>query len=253
MRKIASVALLNFKQAIRDRIFLGVIFFFVFFLAFCALLGKLSPGETGKVLRNAGLAGIELSALILVVFSLTFSFYREKDSRMLEIYLSNFSRTAYISGKLGGYLLISVFYLALSAIGYILLLCFYGAFLWQPIIGLYPLFLKLSIIVGFCLVFSCLFSSPVIALLSSLSLYFASETAYPALKVIGLEAGEVKVFLFKCLYYLLPNMNKLDIKSLAIYGRLPELSFFLLISLYSFGYILFLWLIARFIFTRREY
>lgn len=253
MRRIASVALLNFWQAIRDKLFLGVVFFFIFFLAFCALLGKLSPGETGKVLRNAGLAGIELTALILVVFSLTFSFYREKDSRILEIYLTNFSRTAYISGKLGGYLLISVFYLVLSAIGYILLLCFYKAFLWQPIIGLYPLFLKLSIIVGFCLVFSCLFSSPVIALLSSLSLYFAGEMAHPALKIISLQAGGLKVFLFKCLYYLLPNMDKLDIKSLVVYGKIPDLNFFLLISLYSFGYILFLWLIARFIFTRREY
>lgn len=253
MKRIASVALLNFRQAIRDKLFLGVVFFFIFFLAFCALLGKLSPGETGKVLRNAGLAGIELSALILVIFSLTFSFYKEKDSRILEIYLSNFSRSAYISGKLGGYFLICLFYLILSGLGYIFLLFFYNAFIFQPIVGLYPLFLKLSIIISFCLVFCCLFSSPLIALLCSLFLYLGSEMAYPALKIIILGANKAQIALFKCLYYLLPNMDKLDIKSLVVYGKLPPVSFFLLISLYTLIYILFLWLIARFIFLRKEY
>lgn len=253
MRKILAVAFLNFRQEIREKLFFGVVFFFIFFLSLCVLLGKLSVGESEKVLRNAGLVGIEITALILVIFSLTFSFYREKDSRILEIYLSNFSRSSYISGKLGGYLLICLFYLALSGFGYILLLFFYNAFVFQPIAGLYPLFLKLSIIIGFCLVFCCLFSSPLIALLSSLFLYLASETASPALKIITLGANKVQIALFKCLYYLLPNMDKLDIKSLVVYGKLPPVSFFLLISLYTLIYILFLWLIARFIFLRKEY
>lgn len=253
MRKILAVAWLNFKQTIREKLFFGAIFFFIFFLALCILLGKLSVGESEKVLRNAGLAGIELTALILVIFSLTFSFYKEKDSRILEIYLSNFSRSAYLSGKFGGYLLTCLFYLILSGMGYIFLLFFYNAFTFQPIVGLYPLFLKLSIVIGFCLVFCCLFSSPLIALLSSLFLYFASEMAYPALKIIILGANRFKIALFKCLYYLLPNMDKLDIKSLVVYGQLPPLSFFLLISLYALIYILFLWLTAQFIFIRKEY
>lgn len=253
MRKILAVAFLNFKQEIKEKFFFGVVFFFIFFLSLCLLLGKLSVGESEKVLRNAGLAGIELSALILVIFSFTFSFYKEKDSRILEIYLSNFSRSAYISGKLGGYFLICLFYLILSGLGYIFLLLFYNAFLWQPIVGLYPLFLKLSIIISFCLVFCCLFSSPLIALLCSLFLYLGSEMAYPALKIITLGANKTQIALFKCLYYLLPNMDKLDIKSLVVYGELPPVSFFLLISLYTLIYILLLWLIARFIFLRREY
>lgn len=253
MRGIISVAFLNFKQAIRDRLFLGAVFFFIFFLLFCALLGKLSPGEAERVLRNAGLAGIELTALALVIFSLTLSFYREKDSRILEIYLSNFSRSTYVSGKLAGYFLICIFYLALSCLGYIFLLYLYGAFTWHTVVALLPMFLKLCIIITFCLVFCCLFSSPVIALLSVLSVYFVSETAYPALKVMSLQAGRLKLFLFKCIYYLLPNMDKLDIKSLVIYGELPPPGFFSLLCLYSAAYIAFLWIIARFIFLRKEY
>lgn len=253
MRKIIAVALLNFKQETREKLFLGVVFFFILFLGFCVLLGKLSVGESEKVLRSAGLVGIELTALILVVFSFVFSFYKEKDNRILEIYLSNFSRSAYISGKLVGYLLICLFYLILSGAGYILLLLFYNAFNFASLGGLYSLFLKLSIIIAFCLAFCCLFSSPLIALLCSLFLYLGSEMAYPALKIITLGENKVQIVLFRCLYYLLPNMDKLDIKSVVVYGELPPLSFFLLITLYTLIYLLFLWLIARFIFLRKEY
>lgn len=253
LKKILAVSFLNFKQGIRDKLFLSVVFFFVFFLAFCALLGKLSVGESEKVLRNAGLAGIELSGLILVVFSLVFSFYREKESRILEIYLSCFSRTQYISGKFIGYLLICTFYLVLAALGYSLILFLYNGFIWQVTAGIFGLFLKLSIAIGFSLLFSCLFYSPTMAFLGSLFLYLATEAAYPTLKIILEGANSLQIILYKCLYYLLPNLDKLDLKSQAAYGELPNLTFFISAGVYGLGYCLFLWFIARLIFLRKEY
>ena len=253
MKKILAVAFLNFKQATREKLFWGVVFFFIFFLIFSLLLGELSIGERQKVLRNAGLVGIELTALILVIFSFIFSFYREKEGHILEIYLSNFSRLAYITGKFLGYLFILGFYLILSGLGYIFLLFLSDAFLWQTIVGLYPLFLKLSIIVSFSLIFCCLFSSPLIALLSSLFLYLGCEMAHPALQIIMLGENRLRIGLFRFLYLLLPNMERLDIKSMVVWGRLPPLNFFFLTSIYAFIYILFLWMITRFIFLRREY
>ena len=253
MREAFAVAVLNFKQGLREKLFWGVVFFLVFFLAFSLLLGKLSPGETERVLRNAGLSGIELSGIILVVFSLIFSFYREKDSRILEIYLSHFSRTHYIAGKLLGYLLICFFYLILAGLGYALILFLAKAFLWQVLIGLYSLFLKLAILVSLSLIFACLLSSPVLALLCSLSLYLAGEIAYPVLKIVSLGQDKANLALFKFLYYLLPNMHELDLKSQATHGEPPSFNFLFFISLYSFTYILFLWVIARHIFIRKEY
>ena len=206
------------------------------------------------VLRNAGLSGIELSGLILVVFSLVFSFYREKDSRILEVYLSNFSRMHYISGKLMGYLAICMFYLILAGLGYALILYLYNAFIWQVIVGLYTLFLKLSIVICLSLTLCCLFSnSPVITLLCSLFLYLSGEVAYSAFKIIARSANKLQVILFECLYRILPNLERLDIKSLVIYGELPAFSFFILSSLYGLGYFLFIWLIMQFIFLRKEY
>lgn len=253
MREVFAVARLNFKQGIREKLFYGVIFFFAAFLSFCVFLGKLSIGESEKVLRSAGLAGIELSGLILVIFSLIFSFYRERDSRILEIYLTNFSRRRYISGKLIGYLLILLIYLVLAASGYAFILLLHQAFAWQIIAGIYFLFLKLSVVIGLALIFSCLFSSPVLAILCSFFSYFTAEAASSALKIILLQGNPFQIMVFKGFYYCLPNMDKLDIKALAAHGKLPDLRFFLLGSVYAYAYLICLCLVARYIFLRKEY
>ncbi|MBU1999300.1 MAG: hypothetical protein KKE64_07400, partial [Candidatus Omnitrophica bacterium] len=240
-REVIALAFLNFKQGVRERLFLGAVFFFIFFLSLCILMGLLSPGETDKVLRSSGLAGIELSALILLIFSLVLNFYKEKEERVLEIYLTHFSRSSYLWGKLIGYSLIAFFYILICGAGYLVMLVIYKAFLWQVAVSLYNIFLKLSLAIGISLVFSSLFSSPVLALLSSLFLYMSSEMAYPALKILSMniDASGYRLPLFKIIYYLLPNMHKLDIKALAVYGELPSWPYFILITIYTFIYIFF--------------
>ncbi|MFH1398040.1 MAG: hypothetical protein ABIH27_05790 [Candidatus Omnitrophota bacterium] len=254
MRRIFSVAFLNFKQGVREKIFLGVIFFFIFFLALCLFLGELSAGESQKVLRSAGLAGIELSSVILVIFSLVLSFYKDKETHFMEICLGYYRRTEYLSGKLIGFLFICLTYLFLCALGYSLLLWLYQAFLWPVLAGVAALFLKLVIIISLALLSCCIFSSSLVALMASLFVYLASERAYMALQIVALDnKGDISLKLFKLLYYSLPNMNRLDIKPLVIYGKLPDLNFILSLSLYSLTYALLLWLIARLIFLKKEY
>ena len=253
MKGLFSVLRLNFKQAIRDKIFSGITFFFFLYLAFCALLNELSPGESEKVLRSAGLAGIELTAISLIIFSFTFSFYRERDSRILEVYLSNFSRRAYLAGKLGGYLLITLCYLVFSGILYGLLLYFYNAFDFRALAALYPIFLKISIMIGFTSIFSCLFSSPLACILSSFFVYLAGESILPALKIVSASGNAAQKTILQLGYTFLPNMDKLDIKGLAAHAELPRLNFFLAITGYAIVYCLALWIINLFIFRQREY
>lgn len=253
MKRLLAIARLNFRQAKRDKIFLGVVFFFLFYLAFCFLLGRLSVGEQEKVLRNAGLVGIELSAVVLIIFSFTFSFYREKDTRILEVYLTHFSRPVYASGKIAGYLALSFVYLFLCAILYCLLLYLNHSFHFAVVVSLYFVLLKVLLVLLFTSIFSFLFSSSLVCLLSSFFLYLACEFFPAGLKIIS-EHGKLwqKVFL-QSLYSVMPNMDKLDLKSLAVYGQLPEYRFFFSVSLYAFIYSLCLWLINICVFQKKEY
>lgn len=253
MKQIISICLLNFKEAVRNKLFLGVVFFFVFYLAFCIFLGKLSVGHTDKVLRDTGLAGIELTSVILVIFSFTLSFFKEKETRILEVYLSNFKKSAYLSGKLAGYFLISAFYLFFSAIALVVILSLYASLNLASLIALYPLFLKLAVIICFTSIFSYLFSSPVLALLSSMFLYTAMQFSTSALNIIEAHGSVPQKFIVKVCYFLLPNADKLDIRPLAVWGEIPHSDYFVWVTFYVFVYILFLWLINLFVFQKKEY
>lgn len=253
MRRLFSIAFLNFKEATRDKFFLGVGFFFVFYLSVCVLLGKLSPGHADKVLRNAGLVGIEFTTLVLIIFSFIFSFFREKDTRILEVYLSSVGRGTYISGKLLGYFLIALFYIFFSGAAYAGILFIYGCFDKAVLAGLYTLFLKVSVIICISSVFSSLFSSPTMALLSSVFLYVASETSAAALTIVTQYGKFIQRFFVEVMYYLLPNMDKIDIKAQVVHGRVPGVDYFLWITFYVLVYNLFLWLINLYIFRKKEY
>lgn len=248
-----SILRLNFKQALRDKFFLGAAFFFFFYLVFCLLLESLSPGESEKVLRNAGLSGIELTAVFLSVFSFTFSFHREKETRILEVYLTDFSRASYMTGKLLGYLLAALLYIIFCAAGYGAILIARGAFHPACIVALYPVFLKTALVIGWTSVFSCLFEPWMVSLLCSFSVYIAVELLPAALKIISTYGGAFEKSLIQVLRAFLPAFDILDIKAASVYGQLPPGRFFLLVSLYAVIYGLFLWTINLFIFRKKEY
>ncbi len=252
MNSIISFTILNFIRGTREKLFWLVIFFFVFILGVTFFMGLLSVGEEVPVLRSAGLTGIELSALMLVVSSLVFNFYREKESRLTEFLLSHFSRPVYIAGKLCGYLLIGLFYITLAGLGWAVILLLNHAFSFQIFFALFALYLKIAIITAIALVLSCLFGSYVIAFFSTLCVYIASEVARDALKAIVFSQHSWLKYIFKGIYYLLPNMDKLDIKSAVVFNNLPEAGYFVWISVYAFIYVLFLWGLATYIFLKKE-
>jgi hypothetical protein len=252
MRKIISFTILNFLQGTREKLFWLVVFFFVFILGVTFFMGLLSVGESVPVLRSSGLSGIELSAIMLVVSSLVFNFYREKDSRLTEFLLSHFSRPVYIAGKLCGYLLIGLFYITLAGLGWSLVLVLNHAFSILIIPALLAIYLKVSIITAVALALSCLFSSYTMAFFSTLFVYIASEVSRDALKIITYSRHDILKYFFKGLYYLLPNMDKLDIKSAVVFNNLPAPGYFAWISLYAFIYVLLLWALATYIFLKKE-
>lgn len=253
MKETIAVAILNFKQGTREKIFFGVIFFLVFLLALTFFLGVLAIGETEKVVRSAGIAGLEISGLLLILFSFTLSFYKEKETRILQVYLSYFSAPSYLIGKALGYFLITGFYLVIGSIGWAIILYFNNAFTWNIFPAVYLTFLKLIIVVSINLLLATLVASPTLALLGTLFIFYTSEVCAQALQLVVAKGFDLQVWIMKTIYFILPNMDKLHIKSDIAYGEIPELSFFVLSSAYSFAYVGFIFLVSVTIFSKREY
>lgn len=252
MKKLFSITALNLLQGIKEKIFWLVIFFFIFILGMTFFMGILSTGETNSVLRSAGLSGIEIMGILLVVFSLIFNFYKEKDSAITELFLVHFSKSVYLGGKFLGYIFICVVYLILASLGWSLILIINQAFSWYVLAGVFMILLKLSIIIGMALVCCCFFTSPLIAFISTFFLCAAGEFSQSAVRIMALNQDKLSSRAFQFLYYILPNMDKFDIKSQIIHESLPSFNYFMGIIIYTFTYTIFLWCLSVFIFSKKE-
>jgi hypothetical protein len=251
MKKIISIMMLNLIEAVRDKLFWGVAVFFAFYLFFCAFLGELTAGYMAKVMRNWGLIGVELSSVILVLSSFIFSYYREKSSRIQEVYFTNMSRTAYITGKLLGFVLISFCYLFLSGVALSAALLLFKSFDPAVAVAIYPIFLKLTILTGFVGIACYIFTSAPTALFMSLCIYLLCVATPSTLGLVNSLGSGVQKTLIGVFYTLLPNMDKLDIRYLAVWGRLPQAGYFVAITFYTLAYFLLLWLINIFFFQKK--
>jgi len=253
MSKIFSVILLNLKQGIREKTFWIAGLFFLFLLGFSVFLGELSIGEKAVVLRNVSLSSIEISCLLLIVFGLVLGFYREKDTRLKEVYLSYYSYASYLAGKLIGYILLCLIYVSLTSLITGLILFLNNAFLWKFFIGSFGIFLKLSIFCSICLLFSSLFDYPLLASLTTIFVYVSAELSYSALRIVTVSKNDFAKIFIKFLYHLLPNADKVDLKINAIYGQIPQVCLLFGIVFYVLLYILFSYFLTLFIFLRKEH
>jgi hypothetical protein len=251
--RLVSFVVLNFCEGVREKIFWGVVFFFFFLLGLSFFLSMISVGESTRVLRGAGLSAMEAGGIILLVFSFTFGFYRDRNGRILEVYLSCIPRHVYTASKVCAYLLISLVYLILAGALWAGILAANGAFFWQFWAGLFSIFLKLSVLILLNLVFCCLFTSPVLALLSTLFLYACGEIVSEAARLSAVYVkGQFSSALLAVLKYILPNLDKLDLKSRLLYAQIPTAGYLGLVTLYTFLYCLFLWILGTWIFSRKK-
>ena len=253
MKGICSVSGLTFKEGLRERIFHGIFILFLFILFLNFLLSQMAYGEREKVLCDVGLAGIELTGIIILLYFLVNSFFREKETKMLEVYLVRFSRVSFIWGRFLGASLVAGVFLLLGLISLSVLLFLNNAFYFSLILGVYFIFLKLLIILAFGLLFSTFISSQTLAYLLSLFVYIAGSSAHNALEIVSHRGSKISQILFKYFYYLLPNLDRLEIKLMLTYGRLPPISYVLSATLYTLTYICFLLIVSLLVFQKRQW
>ena len=196
-------------------------------MGFNFILASLSGIEPEKILRDFGLAGVELSGLVAIIFFLVNSFYRDRQTKMLELFLSRSTREEFFLGKFLGYGLTIIFFIIISASSLCLVLFFKQALNSAILPAVWFTFLKLLIIISVVFLFSLLLSSPLLAAALGLGVYLCGSTSKAALEIIRMQTppSQFQITAMKIYQFILPQLDKLEIKLAASYGRLPELSY----------------------------
>jgi len=252
--RLKAIVLNTFKEAARNRIFYLLIAFGILFALSSRLVSLLTIGDTVKVLKDIGLAVINFFSVLVAVFTGINLVYKEIDKKTIYNLLSKpISREQFIIGKfLGLALTVLAALAAMALVFFLFLLLTTGSFDAPILLYFLMLYFELLIIIAISLLFSS-FSTPILSSIFTLSLYLIGHVlwTYNEFKYKLTEpAGR---YLSDVLYYILPNLEKFNIKN-AVVMKIPVAGDQILNAmLYALAYILSVLALSIAIFRRREF
>jgi Cu-processing system permease protein len=267
MRVVGYVAVNVFKESIRDKVLYNLVFFALLLIAVSYLLGELTAGQDIKIIKDLGLAAISIFGLFIAVFIGIGLVSKEVERRSIYSLLSKpIRRQEFIIGKYLGLVLTLLVNVTVMTVAYYAVLAYmaWGAGSWffagweapavDPALlkAIAMIFLQLMIVTALALLFST-FTNPILATALTFGLYVVGhfnadlrhfETVVPS-RPVALFA--------RALYYLLPNLTPLDVKSRVVHALPVPVGYMLLNTAYALVYISALLVAATVIFMRRDF
>jgi Cu-processing system permease protein len=118
MHRIAAVAVNTFREAVRDRVLLGMIGVALLILIFTLALAELSLHQERRIVLDLGLASVSLFSAVVSVFLGSSLLYKEIDRKTLYVILPKpIRRYEFLLGKCFGIVLtVSVFVFVMGAV-----------------------------------------------------------------------------------------------------------------------------------------
>lgn len=263
------IALITFKEGIRNKALYGISLLVLLLLVANFFISGMIMQEVGKVAVDMALSTVSFSGLLLVLFVGINLMAKDLDKRTIYMVLSRpISRSQYIVGKFFGLMLLIVTTIAFLSVFAVLSLL--------VLKGMYPnYFDRFSLPLIFQALF---FTTFMLVLLSALSFLFASFTStsfitlvltvisyiigqsltdvkaiVEAPQVVGIKVSPLTVKLVQAAYYVFPNLSFFDIKTQAAHGILMPLSSAAWIILYGLIYTTLAITLAALIFRKKEF
>ncbi len=254
MRAIKAIAVNTFKEAVRNKILYNLIFFALIMMAFSLVLDQATIGQRNKIIKDLGLASINLFGVIIAIVVGINLVYKELEKRTIYPLLAKpVRRSSFLVGKYFGILLTLVIETLLMSFFFFLLVWIYeGRFDPHLLIAILMIFVELSVIASVAIFFSS-FSTPVLSGMFTFSVYVIGHLT-TFLRDFGVNSGSTIIRqVTNFFYYVLPNLERFNLKTHAVYHLPIENSQILLSLLYALFYIVTVMLLSVLCFERRDF
>ena len=252
--KVAAIALNTFRQAVRDRILYAILIFALVLLAGSTILVTISVGGEEKIIKDLGLACISIFGLLIAIFLGIGLVSKEIERRTVYTILSKpIHRHQFILGKYLGLVMTLLVNVGVMGLGLIGLTSFWeGTSSPRLLLAILFIFLELMLVTALALLFSA-FSSPALSAIFTLCLFVAGHLSADLRLFAAHYGGGASRLLAEALYFLLPNLSRLNLKDQAVHTIGIDGGTTVLSSLYASCYIAALLLAAMAIFQRRDF
>jgi Cu-processing system permease protein len=254
-KRIWTIAANVFREVLRERVIYIVGLYTIAVVLAVLFLNEVSVGTEGKISLDVGLAGMALLGLAIAAFEGGNLVRKEIESKTALVLLAKpMSRAEFIVGK----------HLGLSAVLMLLIAVMTVVFLtiinWRAIDYNFGAMVTASLYIGFelslmsavAVLFGVLTSS-LMATVLTFTLYFMGHLSHNLLTLSDkMEDSGVKA-IAKGIYYIFPDLSRLDLKQDAVSGLLPDAGTLAANAGYGAVYIVLLLAIATWLFSYREF
>lgn len=234
--RIQPIVLLTFKEAVRNRVLYLILIFATIFVLASRIAGLLTVGDEIKVVKDMGLATIAFMDLLIAIFVGIDLLQKEIDKRTVYVILSKpVRRSEFIIGKfLGLTLSLGIVHFATTTLlaGYLSLL---EGFSGRIIVASSVTFLEMVIVTSVALMFSS-FTTPILSGIFTLGVWIIGRGSRSLLMLAEKLPEGFGRTLVRLLYYLIPNLDRFNLETYAVYDVHLPTSYFAVIAVLFFLY-----------------
>jgi len=248
-----AIALNTFREAVRDRVLYLLMFFALAWISSARVVALMTVGSEAKIVKDLGLAAIELVGVLIAVLIGVGLVFKEIEKRTVHVLLARpIHRWQFLLGKyLGLAAVVSLNTLVMTACLHLLLATHGEAdFSLLPAIGL--LWIEQLVMISVALLFSS-FSSPILSSVFTLSVFVMGHLSWSLRLLERRMTTTAGRLLCETLYWLLPNLERLNLKAEAVH-RVPIPSVqIVLAAAYGIAWSVLLVALAAAVFSRRDF
>ena len=237
LKRLAAVAANTFRETVRERVLYNLVFFALLMTVSGLLLGQLSIRQDEKIIKDIGLAAMDLFGTLIALFVGVGLVAKEVERRSLYPLLAKpLSRDELFLGKFLGLSFTLLVNLSVMTAGlYLTLLATHRHADPSLLKAIYPIFLGLLLVVALALLFSTLTSST-LAAVCTVALVIAGRYA-DVIRNMREVAPGVPDWLISTIYYALPNFRNFDFKNQVAYGDPVPWTAMAWVTLYACAYV----------------
>ncbi len=250
---IVAIALNTFREAIRDRILYLLLVFALIVIGVSRLLSLLTVGNEEKIIKDVGLSAISLFGVLTAVFVGVSLVFKEIERRTVYTLLANpVRRWQFLVGKFLGLLTVLVMNVGLMSLALCGLLLFRGESPLPLLPAIVLILIELVVITAFALLFSSL-TNPILAALMTFAVYVMGHLTWSLQLLRAKLEGGLAVGLCDALYWILPDLERLNLKAEVVHGLPVEAGFLTLGVLYGVSYSIVVLGLACVAFGRKDF
>ena len=253
MSAIRAIAMLTFREAIRNKILYLFLVFAIVMISFSWILKEITVGDELKIVKDLGISSIHFFGVLITIFIGINLIFKEMEKRTIYLVLSKpVRRYQFLLGKFFGLAFTLLLVLCgLVAIFY-LILVLKGASSPRLLLSFDMIYLEWLLIAAIAILFSS-FSTPLLSTMMTLACFFAghlSESLLMLRQNVGSEMGNA---FLSILFYALPNLELFNIRSILVHNLPLANAYIGETTIYWVFYISALLLLSIQIFHKRDF